>query len=79
MARLFPELERILREQVDYATASASTPKTGIISHRAEEPVGPAVDGQAGCILRAYREHQMSADRRSCTGSGRRSRIAANT
>ena len=32
-----------------------------MISHRAEEPVGPAVDGQAGNILRTYREHQMSA------------------
>ena len=62
VARLFPELERILREQVDYAPGIGYDPKTGIISHRAEEPVGPAVDGQAGNILRAYREHQMSAD-----------------
>ena len=62
VARLFPELERILREQVDYAAGIGYDPKTGIISHRAEEPVGPAVDGQAGNILRAYREHQMSAD-----------------
>ena len=61
VARLFPELERILREQVDYAPGIGYDPKTGIISHRAEEPVGPAVDGQAGNILRAYREHQMSA------------------
>ena len=62
VARLFPELERILREQVDYAEGIGFDPKTGIISHRAEEPVGPAVDGQAGNILRTYREHQMSAD-----------------
>ena len=62
MARLFPELERIMRERVDYAEGIAFDPQTGIISHRAEEPVGPAVDGQAGTILRAYREHQMSAD-----------------
>ena len=62
VARLFPELERITRERVDYAEGVAFDPKTGIISHRAEEPVGPAVDGQAGTILRAYREHQMSAD-----------------
>jgi uncharacterized protein (DUF608 family) len=62
VARLFPELERILRERVDYAEGIGFDPKTGIISHRAEEPVGPAVDGQAGNILRAYREHQMSAD-----------------
>jgi hypothetical protein len=62
VARLFPELERILRERVDYAEGIGFDPKTGIISHRAEEPVGPAVDGQAGNILRTYREHQMSAD-----------------
>ncbi|MGC8641060.1 MAG: GH116 family glycosyl hydrolase, partial [Isosphaeraceae bacterium] len=62
VARLFPELERILREQVDYAAGIGFDPKTGIISHRAEEPVGPAVDGQAGNILRTYREHQMSVD-----------------
>ena len=62
VARLFPELERILRQQVDYAAGIGYDLKTGIISHRAEEPVGPVVDGQAGNILRAYREHQMSAD-----------------
>jgi uncharacterized protein (DUF608 family) len=62
VARLFPEFERILRERVDYADGIGFDPKTGIISHRAEEPVGPAVDGQAGNILRTYREHQMSPD-----------------
>jgi uncharacterized protein (DUF608 family) len=62
VARLFPELERILREQVDYAEGIGFDAKTGIISHRAEEPVGPAVDGQSGNILRTYREHQMSVD-----------------
>ncbi len=61
-ARLFPELERILRERVDYADGIGFDPVTGIISHRAEEPVGPAVDGQAGIILRTYREHQTSPD-----------------
>ncbi len=62
VARLFPDLERILREEVDYRDGVGFNPATGIISHRAEEPVGPAVDGQAGCILRVYREHEMSAD-----------------
>jgi hypothetical protein len=37
-------------------------PKTGVIDHRGEFHVGYAADGQAGTILRAYREHQMSAD-----------------
>jgi uncharacterized protein (DUF608 family) len=62
VARLFPLLERILREQVDYAEGVGFDSRTGVISHRAEEPVGPAVDGQAGNILLTYREHQMSAD-----------------
>jgi hypothetical protein len=59
-ARLFPELERSAREVQDYGIGF--DPKTGIIDHRGEFHVGYAADGQAGTILRAYREHQMSAD-----------------
>jgi non-lysosomal glucosylceramidase len=59
VARLFPELERDLRKRVDFGIAI--DPGTGVINHRGESQ-GLAVDGQAGCILRAYREHQMSAD-----------------
>ena len=59
VARLFPELERDLRERTDFGTAM--DPKTGLIQHRGES-AGMAVDGQAGCVLRAYREHQMSGD-----------------
>jgi uncharacterized protein (DUF608 family) len=58
VARLFPQLERDLRERTDFGTAL--DPKSGVIQHRGEG-AGLAVDGQAGCILRAYREHQMSA------------------
>ncbi len=58
-ARLFPALERDLRRRTDFGTAIA--PHSGVIEHRGES-CGLAVDGQAGCILRAYREHQMSAD-----------------
>ena len=58
-ARLFPELERILRERVDFGLALRDD---GAIRFRGEANNGPAVDGQAGTILRAYREHQMSAD-----------------
>ena len=61
MARLFPDLERNLRTQTDFARAL--DPQTGVIRFRGEVG-GLAVDGQAGCILRAYREHQMSADAR---------------
>ena len=59
VARLFPELERDLRKRTDFGTAQ--DPRTGVINHRGEG-AGLAVDGQAGCILRAYREHQMSQD-----------------
>jgi uncharacterized protein (DUF608 family) len=59
MARLFPDLERDLRRRTDFGLAQ--DPKTGMIRHRGEV-LGLAVDGQAGCILRAYREHRMSAD-----------------
>jgi len=59
MARLFPELERDLRKRTDFGTAQ--DPRTGMINHRGES-AGLAVDGQAGCILRACREHQMSPD-----------------
>lgn len=61
VARLFPQLERDLRQRTDFGTAMNA--ETGVINHRGEG-AGLAVDGQAGCILRAYREHQMSPDGR---------------
>jgi len=60
MARLFPELERDLRERVDFGLAFDR--KSGVIRFRGEFGSTFAVDGQCGTILRAYREHQMSAD-----------------
>ncbi len=61
VARLFPSLERSLRELVDYGVGFE--PTTGRIRFRAEHNNQWAVDGQAGVILRTYREHQISADR----------------
>ena len=58
-ARLFPELERSVREQVDFGLALQPD---GAIHFRGEFNDIPAVDGQAGTILRALREHQMSPD-----------------
>jgi len=58
-ARLFPELERGTREQVDFGLAQMPD---GAIHFRGEFNNIPAVDAQAGTILRALREHQMSAD-----------------
>ncbi len=57
--RLFPDLERNVREQVDFGLAMQPD---GAIHFRGEMNKIPAIDAQAGCILRALREHQMSAD-----------------
>jgi non-lysosomal glucosylceramidase len=59
VGRLFPDLERIVRERVDFGLAQR---EDGAILFRGEFNTYPAADGQAGCILRACREHQMSAD-----------------
>ncbi len=59
MARLFPELERITREKVDFGLAQQPD---GDIHFRGEFNDFPAIDAQAGTILRALREHQMSSD-----------------
>lgn len=58
MARLFPDLERDTRERVDFGLAMQAD---GAIHFRGERNNIPAVDAQAGYILRAYREHQISA------------------
>jgi len=60
VARLFPQLERSVRERADFGRAMDA--KTGAIRFRGEFNDFPAADGQAGRILSAYREHQMSAD-----------------
>jgi uncharacterized protein (DUF608 family) len=59
VARLFPELERDLRERVDFGLAQNPD---GSIRFRGEFNNIPAADGQAGTLLRAYREHQCSPD-----------------
>jgi non-lysosomal glucosylceramidase len=61
LARTFPELERDTRERVDLG--SALDVPSGVIGARGEAGAGNlAIDGQAGTILRFYREHQMSPD-----------------
>ncbi len=61
MGRLFPALERDCRERTDLNIAMQ---ENGGIIFRAEMESRPAIDGQAGCVLRCYREHQMSTDDR---------------
>jgi uncharacterized protein (DUF608 family) len=60
LARTFPALERSTREMVDFGLAFHDD--SGVIDYRAEYGRQLAIDGQAGTILRALREHQMSAD-----------------
>ena len=63
MARLFPSLERNLREKTDYGTAQL---ENGVVPYRgtikAGEGGGIVIDGQAGTVLRSYREHLISAN-----------------
>lgn len=69
VAHIFPELERALRESVDYGIAYY---EDGSLDYRAEaSQFGPpaeappslakfAADGQLGTIIRVYREHRKS-------------------
>jgi non-lysosomal glucosylceramidase len=59
MGRIFPSLEKDTRQRVDLGIAMQND---GGIFFRAEYTDRPAIDGQAGTILRIYREHQMSGD-----------------
>jgi non-lysosomal glucosylceramidase len=59
MGRIFPSIERDTRERVD---AGIAMQQNGGILFRGENEKRPAIDGQAGTILRFYREHQMSTD-----------------
>jgi uncharacterized protein (DUF608 family) len=64
LGRIFPELERAFREQVDFKAGIGFEPQSGMIKDRGDYHAKgkEAVDGQAGSIMRVYREHQMSAD-----------------
>ncbi len=59
MSRIFPELERDTRERVDLGISFDES--TGMIRYRGEGS-GPSIDGQAGTVLRIYREYLMSED-----------------
>ncbi len=59
VARLFPALERDLRERVDFGIAFHPD---GRIDYRAEAARDVAIDGQCGVVLRTWREHLTSRD-----------------
>lgn len=62
MARLFPQLERSVREMQDFAPGVGFIPETGEIRFRGENWGIWAGDSQGGYVLKAYREHQISGD-----------------
>jgi uncharacterized protein (DUF608 family) len=59
VSRLFPAIERDLRERVDFGLAWH---ESGSMDFRAENDRHVAHDGFCGTIVRAYREHQMAGD-----------------
>ncbi|CAN5632300.1 hypothetical protein BH11ARM2_BH11ARM2_06100 [soil metagenome] len=61
VGRLFPALERSIREMADYMPG-VGFEAGGLIDFRAEYDTGYAADAQAGYILRTLREHQTSSD-----------------
>ena len=62
MARLFPQLERSVREMQDYNPEAGFDADTGMVRFRGEGWKMWAGDGQAGTVLKAYREHLVSPD-----------------
>ncbi len=62
MARLFPRLERSVREMQDFAPGVGFIAETGEIRFRGENWGIWAGDSQGGYVLKAYREHQVSQD-----------------
>ncbi|WP_347246480.1 GH116 family glycosyl hydrolase [Thermogutta sp.] len=62
LARLFPRLERSVREMQDFNPEAGFDEQSGAIRFRGEGWKMWAGDSQGGTILKAYREHQCSAD-----------------
>jgi uncharacterized protein (DUF608 family) len=57
-AHLFPQLERSARQMQDFGEGFDA--ETGLVGFRSNRAY--AADGQCGTVLKAYREHLMSAD-----------------
>ena len=60
MGRIFPELDIVLREMTDLNPVESFTPN-GMVASRGKGS-HPAIDGQAGIVLRCMRDHQVSPD-----------------
>ena len=59
VGRVFPELERNLRERTDFSVME----ENGKIDFRGGLAKRDATDGQAGIVLRSYREYQMTSNK----------------
>ena len=73
VGRIFPGIERDTRERIDLGL---SLQPDGMIWYRGEVVKTAAIDGQAGTILRIYREHQMSADKQFLTKNWEKIKLA---
>jgi len=65
MAHLFPELERSMRETdflVNMRPDGSMSFRTPVPLHPGGNDVHPAADGQMGCVMKVYREWQLSGD-----------------
>ncbi len=62
LARLFPTLERSVREMQDFNPEAGLVADTGMIRFRGVWPDFWCGDAQTGYILKALREHQTSSD-----------------
>ncbi len=73
MGRIFPGIERDTRERVDLGLSLTAN---GMIYYRGEVVKTAAIDGQAGTILRIYREHKMSSDKTFLTNNWEKIKLA---
>lgn len=78
MGRLFPELERSLREIVDYNPKVGFDSNTGGIGQRGDMVRNPADDGQAGIILRTLLVHHMQPNNEFLKGIYPQMKLAMN-
>ena len=75
MGRIFPAIERDTRVRVDLGLSLKSD---GMMWYRGEVVKTAAIDGQAGTILRIYREHKMSPDKKFLQKNWDKIKLATN-
>ena len=63
VGRLFPDIERQHRDQVDFGVAQSKDGQVGMRCTNNNNKGNAATDGLSGRILGVYREHQMTTDK----------------